>query len=344
MISYPESLTTRECFMRVSCFVLLCAVLEGVGPMRHLPQPHSGTQDQQKGLQTAAAKWRLATGISFPRSKQGPIHKPLRPRACPSTPSARVLSTRASSKKTIVVHGTKPQKEIVAQPSEDHPRPRSILAPAPAVTLDQQEAPPLAPSNAVTPKPAKGVMAATVARGWRPSAGEADLILIGGRFGFTALPRSGSAPSTSAIMASKYPVSISESTSVQHQEKNKVPRLGGAKQANILEPGPSPIPTTLSCWDESGDASTVLVKAATPPQRHGVARSWDGQVSNSAAAAPLNGDKDAPPQWTASARGADWKDVPLAPREYSLPLWAETLRSTRLYVMLMVKEFLLLPS
>lgn len=305
--------------------VVLCTVLEGVGAIRHRPQANGGTQDQQKGLQTAAAKWRLATGVSFPCSKQGPMHKPLRPRACPSTPSARVLSTRVSSKKTIGVDGTKHQKEVAAQPSEDHPRTRRILDPAPAVTLDQQEAPPLAPSNAVTPKPEKGVMAAAAARGGCPSAGGADLILIGGRFGSTALPRSGSAPSTSANMATKYPVNNGESSSsVQHQEKNTMPRLGGAKKNGILEPGPNPIPTTLSCWDESGDAinSIVLIKAATsPPPRHGVARSWDGQVGNSAAAAAAasqNGGKDAMPQWTASsASGGGWKDAPLASREYS---------------------------
>lgn len=308
----------------MQCCLVFFAVL-AVGAIRHRPQPSSGAQDQQKGLQTAAARWRLAAGIGFSRSRQTPIHKPLRPRACPSTPSARALSTRASSKRTTVatvaavVDDTKQPKKAVEQLPEDNPRPRSILDPAPAVTLEQQEVPSIALSNnAVTPKPVKGV-AATAARGRRPSAGGSDLILIGGRFGSTALPRSGSAPSTSPIMLKKCPANISGSSSVQHQEKNRVPRLGGTKKGGILEAGPSPAPTTLSCWDESGDASMVLVEAATPPQRHGAARSWDGRVANSAAVSQ-NGDKDTLPQWTATSaiNGAGWKDTPLASREYSL--------------------------
>lgn len=312
-----KSLAAHECFIRTR-IVLSCSV-RAVGAIRQRRQPNSGAQDQQKGgLQTTAAKWRLAAGIGFSRSKQTAIHKPLRRRACPSTSSARAVSTRASSKRTIAADGTKHQKKAVAQPSDDHPQPRSILDSTPAVTLDQHEAPSMAPSMAPSndgiPKPVKGV-AATAARGGRPSAAGADLILIGGRFGSTALPRSGSAPSTSAIMLTKNHVN-GGSTSV-HKEKNRVPLLGGTKKGGIWEPGPSPTPTTLSCWDESGDAGIVLVEAATPPQRHGAVRSWDGQVGNSAAVSQ-NGDKDALPLWTASASGAGWKDAPLASREYSV--------------------------
>lgn len=223
-----------------------------------------------------------------------------------------MLTTRASSKRTIVADGTKHQKKAVLQPSDDHLRPRSILDPAPGVTLDQHEAPSKAPPNAVPPKLEKGV--ATTVRGRRPSAGGADLILIGGKFGSTALPRSGSAPSTSAIMLTKY--TVNNSGSSVRQEKNRVPLLGGVKKTGVLEPGASPTPATLSCWDESGDAhNIVLIEATTLPARHGATRSWDGPMGN--ATASQNGVKDALPQWTASATssGAEWKDAPLASRE-----------------------------
>lgn len=179
------------------------------------------------------------------------------------------------------------------------------------------------PSKAASSKPEKGV-AATV-RGGGPSAGGtgADLILVGGRLCSTALPRSGSAPASSAITLTKYPVSaggISTSSVLQGEgDKNRVPLLGGTKRAALLlEPGPNPAPTTLSCWDDGGDTinSVGLMEATTLPQRHGVARSWDGPMgTDSTAVSSQNGDKEALPKWIASASGAGRKDAPPVSRE-----------------------------